>query len=190
VRRKASDAQRIRSLALAISASSSFVANTHAYNLFARARARDPHLEDALRGEDDALGLVDLAVLRLGVELGEEGRVLRRHGLELVAERADDRLELGLLRREGLFGREGLGRVGNGAEAELDDLGRWEGLLACLLEELLRVNARNSVEWLLRAPTRRRQGDQRRRVLKGRQKGRVWGVGRQSKEMGMGFAVP
>ncbi len=119
-----------------------------------RPRARWPrrsHLEDALGGEADALGVVQLAVLRLRVKLGEEGRVLRSHGIQLAADGADDRLERGELGREGLLGRKSFGGVGEAAETELDDLGRGERLLPRLLQELLRVDAREPVERLLGA---------------------------------------
>jgi hypothetical protein len=110
----------------------------------------DPlHLEDAPSRDDDALGLVQLSVLRLGVEPGEVGRVLPRRRLELVGNWANGGLELGQLGRAGLGGREVLRRVGNAAEAEVDDLGRGEGLLARLLEELVHVDGNKAVERLL-----------------------------------------
>ncbi len=43
-------------------------------------------LEDAIGGEADALGLGELAVVRLGVELREEGSVLHPYGCEPAAE--------------------------------------------------------------------------------------------------------
>ncbi len=45
---------------------------------------------------------------------------------------------------------ERLGALGEGAEIEVDDLGSGEGLLTRLLEELVRVDAREPVERLLR----------------------------------------
>jgi hypothetical protein len=110
---------------------------------------RRSHLEDALGGEADALGVVQLTVLRLCVELGEEGRVLHSHAFQFATDWPDDCLELGELGREVRFGRKIIGGVGEAAETEIDDLGGGERLLARLLQERLRVDAREPVERLL-----------------------------------------
>jgi hypothetical protein len=92
-----------------------------------------PHLEDALGREDNALGPAEPAALRLRVELGEEGRILRRCRLRLAADGPDGRLEGGELGREGLIERLG-GFVAAAAKGIpslfnlKEDVGCWGGL--------------------------------------------------------------